>query len=141
MEQSKTCYTNYKFIIKFFILENFVNNFNHKNNYTGKYAKEKIINGLDLEFLLIEDVRSFLHSDFYKTIKTRYRIPLDIYGIVIYYRKNKDELENIYRELYAMDNLMELEIVDNEIIYHQTTQEFLPYKDQVLHDSYNISKI
>lgn len=141
MEQSKTCNTNYKFTIKFFTLENFINTFNPKNNRTGRYSKEKEINGLDLKFVCIEDVKSFLHSDFYETIRTRYRIPLDIYGVVIYYYKNEDELEPIYRELYAMDNRMELEIVDNEVIYHQTTEEFFPFSDQVLQDSYNISKI
>lgn len=142
MEQSKTCNTNYKFLVNFITLEKVINNFKPKSNmYTINSYKEKIINGLDLKFVCIEDVKSFLHSDFYRTIKTRYKFPLYIYGIVIYHRKNKDERDHIYRELYAMDSLMELEIVDNEIIYHQTTQEFLPYRDQVLQDSYNISRI
>ncbi len=136
MEQSKTCNTNYKFSLNFFKLER-----------TEKGFKEELIKEyLGLKFVLIEDVRSFLQSDFYQYVLIYLTPDIELDGVIIHLHTPDIGYEVIYREVYGIRNKFELKVnnikdickpIQESPLYIETDEECIDGY-QVLTDKYNI---
>lgn len=132
----KTDNTNYKFSLNFFKLEK-----------TEKGYKEKLIcEYLGLKFVLIEDVRSFLQSDFYQYVLSYLKPDIELSGVIVNSHLHSIGCETIYRELYGMRNKFELKInnikdickpIGENPVYVETEEECIDGY-QVLTDKYNM---
>ena len=133
---SKTDNTNYKFSFNFFKLEK-----------TEKGYKEKLIKEyLGLKFVLIEDVRAFLQSDFYQYVLSYLTPDIELDGVIVHLHTPDIGHEAIYREVYGIRNKLELkfnDIIDiakpiqESPLYIETDEECMDGY-QVLTDKYNI---
>jgi uncharacterized protein YbaR (Trm112 family) len=136
IKMNKTNNTNYKFSFNFFKLEK-----------TEKGYKEKLIKEyLGLKFVLIEDVRAFLQSDFYQYVLSYLTPDIELDGVIVHLHTQDIGYEAIYREVYGIRNKLELkfnDIIDiakpikESPLYIKTDEECVDGY-QVLTDKYNI---